>query len=56
MTWAEQMTFNYLLELLRNYGISIYNPDGSSRPADKVLYELTQLYISGDLNPNNLTK
>ena len=56
MTWAEQMTFNYALGILKKYGITIYNSDGSSRLADEVLHELVKLYISGDLNPSNLTK
>jgi len=56
MTWAEQMTFNYALGMLKKHGITIYNSDGSVRPADEVLYKLVQLYIAGDINLNNLTK
>lgn len=56
MTWAEQMTFNYALGILEKHGITIYNEKGEARPADKVLHELVQLYISGNLNPSNLTK
>lgn len=56
MTWAEQMTFNYALGILERHGITIYDTNGDSRPADKVLYELVQLYIAGGINPNDLKK
>lgn len=50
MTWAERVTLDYAVDTLKQHGITIYNPDGTARPADQVLLELVRAYIGGNLN------
>ena len=46
----EELAFYYAVETLKQHGITIYNPDGTARPADQVLLELVRAYIGGNLN------
>ena len=48
--FGEQLAFNYALGMLKNYNITVYNADGSSRSAEDVLMEIVREYLKGNIS------